>query len=126
MNDTRFLVLLHRYMFYSWLFRDVNRGNLFEQHAAWQHNVDASRWLPLYLMRWMVFAGILLCLGGAVEMGAGAPVASTFFYVPFALSLTICAKIVACIASLRFMRLYAEPQAGRPGRRGGTEPHGRL
>lgn len=63
MNPDTFSRLLYRYWFYGWLFRDVNRGTVFEQAAARRHNRDLSRWLPTYLRRWSVL-GLLSYVGG--------------------------------------------------------------
>jgi len=113
MKQIPFRVLIYRFMFFSWLFRDVNRGNLFERHAAWQHNVDASRWLPLYLSRWLVSGSLLLGLGALIEQKIDAPIMSTIFYVPCALSASVSAVIVGMMACFRFMHVYVEPQGKR-------------
>jgi hypothetical protein len=52
-----FLSLLYRYLFFDWLFRDVNRGTLLERAAAWRFNRESRHHLLVYLRRWVfVFA----------------------------------------------------------------------
>jgi hypothetical protein len=74
-------VLLYRYMFFAWLFRDINRQrNLFELAAARRYNREQSRWLPLYMLRYFVCGVILSGLGVTVE--SLSPMVSAIFYVP--------------------------------------------
>jgi hypothetical protein len=76
-----FRVLLYRYLFFAWLFKDMTRQrNLFERAAAWRHNQEQSRWLPLYIRRYAVLGGCLMGLGMLAETLS--PVLSAFFYVP--------------------------------------------
>jgi high-affinity nickel permease len=59
--------LLYRYLFFGWLFADLNKArNLFERHALWQHNRAMRKYLPTYLRRWaalfvLAFLFGLLC-----------------------------------------------------------------
>jgi hypothetical protein len=76
-----FRVLLYRYLFFGWLFEDMTRQrNLFERAAAWRHNQAQSRWLPLYMRRYVVIGLIFGGLGLIVETMS--PMLSAFFYVP--------------------------------------------
>lgn len=76
-----FRVLLYRYLFFGWLFEDMTRQrNLFERAAAWRRNRDQSRWLPLYMRRYVVIGLVLSGLGFIVETMS--PLLSAFFYVP--------------------------------------------
>lgn len=76
-----FRVLLYRYLFFAWLFRDMTRQkNLFERAAAWRHNQEQSRWLPTYMRRYAVLGGTLMGLGMVVEQLS--PLLSACFYVP--------------------------------------------
>jgi len=96
-----FRILLYRYFFFGWLFRDVNRGNLFERSAAWRHNQAQARWLPTYMRRWLVFGLLSFAAGAFVELVIGAPLASALLYVPGALSVPINAVIVVLWAGLK-------------------------
>lgn len=96
-------MLLYRYFFFSWLFRDVNRGNMFERAAAWRHNQEQARWLPTYMRRWFWSGAVLYGAGWFVELVLGAPVLSAFFYVPGALSVPMNAVIVVIWLGLRML-----------------------
>jgi hypothetical protein len=69
MDELPTRVLLYRYLFYGWLFRDVNRGSLFERAQAWRHNREQAHWLLTYLRRWAVCG--LLGFGAAAVLEAG-------------------------------------------------------
>jgi hypothetical protein len=66
-----FTVQLYRFFFYRWLFRDARAGNLFEQAAALDHNRTQGKWLPLYMVRWMVMGSVIALLEFASERLAG-------------------------------------------------------
>lgn len=101
MQETQFRTLLYRYFFFGWLFKDVTRGTLFERAAAWRHNREQARWLPLYLRRWMWWGLFCYGLGGVVEILLESPVLSMLFYVPSALSVPIAAVTVAAWIGLK-------------------------
>jgi hypothetical protein len=92
-QDTEFSMLLYRYFFFGWLFRDASRGNLFERAAAWRHNREQARWLPTYMRRWFWCGALLYGLGGVIEWMLQAPGLSAFFYVPGAMSVPVNAVI---------------------------------
>jgi len=96
-----FRTLLYRYFFFGWLFRDVNRGSLFERAAAWRHNQAQARWLPTYMRRWLVLGLGAYALGALVELVLGAPAVSAVFYVPSALSVPINAVTVVVWCGLK-------------------------
>ena len=79
MDAPTFVQLLYRYWFYGWMFRDVNRGTLFERAAARRHNQTRSRWLPTYLLRWTVLGVLSFAVGWALEQHVCAPAALVFF-----------------------------------------------
>lgn len=84
-----FRTLLYRYLFFTWLFKDVSRGNLFERSAAWRYNQSQAHWLPTYMRRWCCLGLLLMSLGSALELGLQAPFLSAFFYVPGVLSFPV-------------------------------------
>jgi hypothetical protein len=96
-----FRTLLYRYFFFSWLFRDVSRGNLFERAAAWRHNRSQAHWLPVYMRRWLVGGLGLFVAGCTVELLLAAPVLSVLFYVPSVVSVSIEALIVVAWLGLK-------------------------
>lgn len=95
MQDLEFRTLLYRYFFFGWLFKDANRGSLFERAAAWRYNREQARWLPTYLWRWLWCGLMLYTLGGVVELLLDSPLLSMLFYVPSALSVPVSAITVA-------------------------------
>lgn len=98
-----FRTLLYRYFFFGWLFRDASRGNRFERAAAWRHNQAQAHWLPTYMRRWLVLGLLLYFAAQFVEGVLGAPVASSFLYVPSALSVPINAVIAVAWAGLKLL-----------------------
>ena len=72
---------LYRFLFFDWLFRDVNAArDLFERHAVRQHNQRMSRYLPLYMRRWSVLAACDFTLGILFERVMQATVLSAWFF----------------------------------------------
>ena len=72
---------LYRFLFFDWLFRDVNAArNLFERHAAREHNHRMSRYLPVYMRRWSVLAACDFTLGFLFERVMQATVLSAWFF----------------------------------------------
>lgn len=110
--------ILYRYFFFSWLFRDVNCGSLYERAAAWRHNQAQSRWLPTYLWRWSVLSGLLFAAGGIATQAPAGLWIGVPFYVLFSISIPISSVIVVAWLGLRFL-----PAPG-PLRRAGGWPGG--
>jgi hypothetical protein len=95
-----FSTLLYRYLFYGWLFRDAGRGTVWQRAAAWRHNREQARWLPTYMLRWLVIGAVLLAAAWVVETLLSSPVLSAFFYVPSALSIPFNAITALCWVAL--------------------------
>lgn len=89
MAELSFKTLLYRYFFFGWLFRDVNKGDMYERSNAWRHNLQQARWLATYLRRWLLVGAITYGLGEFCESLLQAPLLSAFFYVPMAVSVSI-------------------------------------
>jgi len=98
-----FSTLLYRYFFFSWLFRDVNKGNLFERSAAARHNKAQSHWLFTYARRWAVMTVLFYLLGGLFEELLRLPALSAIFYVPSVISITINSVIGVMITWFKLM-----------------------
>ena len=101
MQDPAFRILLYRYFFFGWLFKDASRGDVIERAAAWRHNVQQARWLPTYMRRWLWCGIVFYGFGGLVELALGSPTLSAFFYVPSALSVPVNAVIGAAWVGLK-------------------------
>jgi hypothetical protein len=85
--------LVYRYFFFGWLFRNADRGNLFERSAAWRYNKQQSRWLPVYMRRWAAIILLLFCLAAFAESVHAHHLVFTFFYATSAMAvpvLTVC------------------------------------
>lgn len=92
---------VYRYFFYGWLFRDAQRGSLFERAAALRHNRDRARWLPTYLRRWFV-AGLLLAgIEVWTEQASVHAVVSATFAVALILVVVFLVVTALCWAMLR-------------------------
>lgn len=100
-QEVSFWTLLYRYFFFDWLFRDAGRGDAFQRAAAWRHNRDQARWLPLYMWRWVCLGLMLYGLGSYFEVLLELPELSSFFYVPASLSLPVSAVIAAAWIGLK-------------------------
>ena len=80
-QDVSFGRTLYRFLFFDWLFSDVNAArNLFERHAAREHNHRMSRYLPVYMRRWSVLAACDFTLGFLFERVMQATVLSAWFF----------------------------------------------
>lgn len=103
MQYPAFRTLLYRYFFFAWLFKDVNRGNVFERAAALRYNREHAHWLLTYMRRWCWCGLVFYGLGGLIELGLGAPGLSLLFYIPSALSVPINAVIGAAWLGLKVL-----------------------
>lgn len=73
--------LLYRFLFFDWLFADVGAArDPVERRAALQHNRRMSCYLPLYLRRWSVVAGLHYALGFLFERALQANLLSALFF----------------------------------------------
>ncbi len=104
--DLPFRTLLYRFMFFDWLFHDVSRArNLFERHAALQHNKYMSRYLPVYFRRWTVMATFEFGLGFLFERFLQATIVSAYFFTWSCVSVAGLAVIAVAWLFLTYGRL---------------------
>ena len=88
-KELPFRTLLYRFMFFDWLFRDMQGArNLFERHAVWQHNRSMCQYLPLYLRRWSLLTVFDFGLGLLFERALQASLLSAWFFTWSCVSLT--------------------------------------
>jgi hypothetical protein len=79
--EIAFSTLLYRFLFFDWLFADMSKSrNLFERHAAWQHNRKMRRYLPLYLQRWSVITVFDVGMGSVFENLVGSKALAACFF----------------------------------------------
>lgn len=84
-----FLTLWYRFMFFGWLFRDLNATrDLYERHAALQHNRRMCRHLPTYLRRWSFLTCFDFGLGVLFERAMQASLVSAWFFTWSCVTLT--------------------------------------
>lgn len=87
--------LFYRYLFFSWLFADLNLArNVFELRAAWQHNREMRKHLPTYLRRWAVLFAGSFALGWLCEAGFQTMVLAACCYAGSCVTVPIMAVIV--------------------------------
>lgn len=84
-----FLTLWYRFIFFDWMFHDVQAaGDLYQRHAAEQHNRYMRRYLPVYLRRWAWLSASGFLLGGVLEHHTQAIVLSACCYTGSCVALT--------------------------------------
>jgi hypothetical protein len=66
-NPLPFRVLLYRYFFFDWMFKEID-GDLFQRAAALRHNQRQALWMPTYMWRWTVTAALLYGAGELLEV----------------------------------------------------------
>ncbi|TBO32886.1 hypothetical protein EYS42_06900 [Aquabacterium lacunae] len=98
-----FRQLLYRYWFFDWLFKDVNRATLMERAAAWRHNQEQARWLPLYLRRWAILTVLSFAVGMLMEHGLRAPVLSAVLYINAIFGFTFNAVTSVILLGFKFL-----------------------
>jgi hypothetical protein len=103
MQEPSFGTLLYRYFFFGWLYKDVNRGNVFERAAAWRYNKEHAHWLLTYMRRWLWCGVGFYVLGSITEWVLQSPGLSVLFYIPSALSLPVNAVIGAAWLGLKVL-----------------------
>lgn len=84
-----FLTLWYRFLFFDWMFRDVGAArDLYERHAALQHNRHMRRYLPLYLRRWSWLTMSGFGLGCLLERATQATLLTAWCFTWSCLTLT--------------------------------------
>ncbi len=101
-----FLTLWYRFLFFGWLFRDLNATrDLYERHAALQHNRRMACYLPTYLRRWSFLTCCDFGLGVLAERAMQASVLSAWFFTWSCVTLTGMVVITVAWAVLANARL---------------------
>ena len=101
-----FCTLWYRFMFFGWMFRDLNTArNLYERHAALEHNRRMCRYLPTYLRRWSLLTVFDFGLGVLCERALQASLLSAWFFTWSCVTLTGMAVISVAWAFLSSGRL---------------------
>lgn len=66
-QDMPFSLVLFRYLWPFWLFRDASRGDRLARAAAYRHNRSMRVYLPGYLMKWMLGCSVAMATTVAAE-----------------------------------------------------------
>lgn len=76
-----FLTLWYRFIFFDWMFCDVQATrDLYQRRAALQHNRYMRRYLPVYLRRWAWLSAVGFVLGCLLERHTGAVLLSAWCF----------------------------------------------
>jgi hypothetical protein len=92
-----FPVLLYRYFFFDWLFRDASRGTVAERESALRINRQLSHYLLVYLRRWLVLVVCTCALGASFEKALSLNYTATVFY---------CLSSISLVAATMIARLW--------------------
>lgn len=78
-EDMPLSIVLFRYLWPFWLFKDASRGDRIARAAAYRHNRNMRVHLPGYLRRWFVSSTFVLGLLSATDaLAATSPEAPSF------------------------------------------------
>lgn len=107
-DDLPFSLVLFRYLWPFWLFKDASSGDRLARAAAYRHNRDMRVYLPGYLMKWMFSCSCALALTvtlGSLAHNDGAPnlltlmaAGSGMLFACGLCVLTVTAGIYCCLA----------------------------
>jgi hypothetical protein len=101
-SDLPLSVLLYRYFFFAWMFRDASVGTFLERAAALQFNRQRRIYLPIYLRRWLVLVVLSCGLGILVESSFAPAAAAALCYGVMTISLAITATIARSWLMLKY------------------------
>lgn len=89
-------LVLFRYVWPFWLFKDATRGDRYARAAAYRHNRDMRIHLPGYLLRWLLVSAATF----AIASGSGSAVLAAGWGIAFA-----CCVCVLFITSYIYLYL---------------------
>jgi hypothetical protein len=92
-----FRVLLYRYFFFEWLFRDASRGTMMERESALRFNRQMRHYLPIYLRRWLVVVIFSCAVGASFEKALLLDSAASVFY---------CVSCASSVVATIIMRVW--------------------
>jgi len=107
-DDMPLSIVLFRFLWPFWLFRNASSGDRFARAAAYRHNRSMRVYLPGYLMKWMLGSGVILALTSGCETLARSfgptPNIVTLVAVACALAFT-CSVCVLCVTAYIYFYL---------------------
>lgn len=105
-DDQPFALVLFRYLWPFWLFRDASSGDRIARAAAYRHNRDMRVYLPGYLMKWMFNSSaalaLTLLLDSVASHQVGAPDVATLLAAGLGVAFACGLCILAVIAYIYF------------------------
>jgi len=96
-------VLLYRYFFFDWLFRDASRGTAAERENALRINRQLRHHLLVYLRRWLGLVVFSCALGASFEKELSLNYTATVFYCLSSISLVAATMIARLWLGLKYM-----------------------
>jgi hypothetical protein len=108
-DDVPFSLVLFRYVWPFWLFRDATRGDSYARAAAYRHNRSMRVYLPGYLMKWILNCALALAATTGLESASGHRSTLDAFQVMAAGS----GVVFACCVCVLFVTGYVYLYLGR-------------
>jgi len=103
MNRENNTSLLYRYFFFSWLFRDVDRGDWLERSAAWRYNQAHAHWLLIYLKRWVILALFVFAFAALSSLVFAGHWICIPFYLMFSVAIPVSSVIAVAWLGLQLL-----------------------
>ena len=73
-DEMPFSIVLFRYLWPFWLFKDATRGDRFARAAAYRHNRNMRTYLPAYMVKWVFGSALAFALVQAFgDVASSAP-----------------------------------------------------
>jgi hypothetical protein len=102
-EDMPLSLVLFRFLWPFWLFRDASRGDRFARAAAYRHNRDMRVHLPGYLMKWSLSSTFVLAMTSGIDSLARSVTALSTV---LTLVTAACAIVFACSVCVLFVTAY--------------------
>ena len=99
-------LLLFKYLWPFWMFKDASRGDRFVRAAAYRHNRGMRIYLPSYLVRWTVSCLVWLGIVCLLSAGAGAQPSLLVVDLMAAVSGVVFACAVCVLVATTYVYLY--------------------
>lgn len=106
-EDMPLSIVLFRFLWPFWLFRDAGRGDRFARAAAYRHNRDMRVYLPGYLMKWTLSSTLVLALTSGFDSLARSfsPVSSVLSLITAAFAIVFACSVCILVVTA-YLYLY--------------------
>jgi hypothetical protein len=105
-DDMPLSLVLFRYLWPFWLFKDASRGDRLARAAAYRHNRSMRIYLPGYLMRWMFNSVVAFAIAAGFGSMSPAHAASSGGVDVFAIIAAGWGILFACSLCVLFVTSY--------------------